>query len=62
MSQHHQTLHKPLQRTISKQINYNMGQGTGQAAMNYPQLVFEPNKFFALGSPIGKFNIGSISD
>ena len=56
MAQHRQPLHKPLQRTTSKQINYTMSQaGTGQAAMVYPQLVFEPSKFFALGSPIGMF-------
>lgn len=47
---------KPLKRTQSKQIDYNVGiSGTGQPLMNYPQLTFEPKNFFALGSPIGMF-------
>lgn len=29
--------------------------GTGQLSINYPQLVFSPMSFFALGSPIGMF-------
>lgn len=54
--QHRQPLHKPLQRTTSKQINYTVGiAGTGQPFINYPQLIFEPKKFFALGSPVGMF-------
>lgn len=49
-------LHKPLERTQSKQIDYRVGlSGTGQPLMNYPQLTFEPKNFFALGSPIGMF-------
>lgn len=49
-------LHKPLERTQSKQISYHVGMsGTGQPWMNYPQLTFEPKNFFALGSPIGMF-------
>ncbi|KAG4074829.1 hypothetical protein HA402_014383 [Bradysia odoriphaga] len=48
--------HKPLSRTKSKKINYTIGPaGTGQPFINYPQLVFHPKKFFALGSPIGMF-------
>lgn len=48
--------HKPLSRTKSKRINYTIGPaGTGQPFINYPQLVFHPKKFFALGSPIGMF-------
>lgn len=51
-----QPLHKPVQRTQSKQIDYHVGlSGTGQPLMNYPQLTFEPKNFFALGSPIGMF-------
>lgn len=47
--------HKTLSRTISRKINYTMGPaGTGCPFINYPQLVFHPKKFFALGSPIGK--------
>lgn len=47
--------HKPLSRTRSRQIHYTIGPaGTGQPFINYPQLVFHPKKFFALGSPIGK--------
>ncbi len=48
--------HKPLSRTRSKKINYTIGPaGTGQPYINYPQLVFHPKKFFALGSPIGTY-------
>lgn len=37
-------------------ISYTMGPaGTGQPFISYPQLVFQPKKFFALGSPIGVF-------
>lgn len=51
-----QTLHKPLKRSESKQIDYRVGlSGTGQPLMKYPQLTFEPKNFFALGSPIGMF-------
>lgn len=51
-----QPLHKPLERSKSKQIDYRVGvSGTGQPFMNYPQLTFEPKNFFALGSPIGMF-------
>lgn len=50
------TLHRPLQRAQSKQIDYRVGlSGTGQPFMKYPQLTFEPKNFFALGSPIGMF-------
>lgn len=46
--------HKPLTRTTSKTINYTIGRaGTGQPYIRYPQLVFRPKKFFAMGSPIG---------
>lgn len=39
----------------SKSISYTMGPaGTGQPFINYGQLIFQPKKFFALGSPIGK--------
>lgn len=51
-----QPLHKPLERSQSKQIDYRVGiSGTGQPFMTYPQLTFEPRNFFALGSPIGMF-------
>lgn len=51
-------LHKPLSRTRSRKIHYTIGPaGTGQPFINYPQLVFHPKKFFALGSPIGKHMI-----
>lgn len=47
--------HKPLTRTKSKKINYTVGRaGTGQPYIRYPQLIFKPKKFFAMGSPIGK--------
>lgn len=47
--------HQPLKRMCSQQINYNVGKaGTGQPFVTYPQLKFQPKKFFALGSPIGK--------
>ncbi|XP_037805801.1 uncharacterized protein LOC119599926 isoform X2 [Lucilia sericata] len=40
----------------NKQISYTMGPaGTGQPFINYGQLIFQPKKFFALGSPIGMF-------
>ncbi|TMW51213.1 hypothetical protein DOY81_003690 [Sarcophaga bullata] len=39
-----------------KQMSYTMGPaGTGQPFINYGQLIFQPKKFFALGSPIGMF-------
>lgn len=47
--------HPPLCRSRSKKINYTMGQaGTGQPFIRYPQLIFKPKNFFAMGSPIGK--------
>lgn len=47
---------RPLKRTCSQQINYTIGRaGTGAPFINYPQLIFSPKKFFALGSPIGMF-------
>lgn len=50
------TKKKPLTRTTSKKINYTIGPaGTGQPFIKYPQLVFHPKKFFALGSPIGNY-------
>lgn len=48
--------HRPLSRKCSQQINYEVGPaGTGQPYIAYPQLLFQPKKFFALGSPIGMF-------
>lgn len=48
------SVHQPMHRTTSKPIEYNIGlSGTGQPLMKYPQLIFEPLQFFALGSPIG---------
>ncbi|XP_053682318.1 uncharacterized protein LOC128732903 isoform X2 [Sabethes cyaneus] len=48
--------HRPLSRKCSQQINYEVGPaGTGQPYIAYPQLLFHPKKFFALGSPIGMF-------
>lgn len=48
--------HRPLSRKCSQQINYEVGPaGTGQPYIAYPQLLFNPKKFFALGSPIGMF-------
>lgn len=48
------SIHQPIHRTVSKPIDYNFGlSGTGQPLMKYPQLIFEPKHFFALGSPIG---------
>lgn len=38
--------------------SYTMGPaGTGQPFIHYTQLNFQPKKFFALGSPIGKSRI-----
>lgn len=38
-----------------KQMSYTMGPaGTGQPFIHYNQLIFQPKKFFALGSPIGE--------
>ncbi|XP_055371459.1 uncharacterized protein LOC129605616 [Condylostylus longicornis] len=40
----------------SQQVNYTFGSsGAGQPKIDYPQLLFGPKKFFALGSPIGLF-------
>ncbi|XP_058453076.1 uncharacterized protein LOC131431398 isoform X2 [Malaya genurostris] len=48
--------HRRLSRKCSQQINYEVGPaGTGQPYIAYPQLLFHPKKFFALGSPIGMF-------
>uniref|UniRef100_A0AAG5CY66 DDHD domain-containing protein n=1 Tax=Anopheles atroparvus TaxID=41427 RepID=A0AAG5CY66_ANOAO len=48
--------HRPLVRKCSQQIHYEVGPaGTGQPYITYPQLLFEPKMFFALGSPIGMF-------
>ena len=45
-----------LKRRLSKKVSYVMGAaGTGQPFINYPQLSFNPQAFFALGSPIGMF-------
>lgn len=33
----------------------NIIQGTGQLTVNYPQLEFAPDCFFAMGSPIAMF-------
>lgn len=46
--------HQAVHRTHSKPIDYHFGlSGTGAPLMRYPQLIFEPKHFFALGSPIG---------
>ncbi|XP_037936415.1 mucin-4-like [Teleopsis dalmanni] len=46
----------PQKEISAKQISYTMGPaGTGQPYINYAQLIFQPKKFFALGSPIGMF-------
>lgn len=43
-------------KCCQQQINYEVGPaGTGQPYIAYPQLMFNPKKFFALGSPIGMF-------
>ncbi|XP_029720369.2 mucin-5AC isoform X2 [Aedes albopictus] len=48
---------RPLaHKCCQQQINYEVGPaGTGQPYIAYPQLLFNPKKFFALGSPIGMF-------
>ncbi|XP_042565397.1 phospholipase DDHD2 [Clupea harengus] len=46
----------PEGTTSSSTISYHCsGVGTGQVSVNYPQLAFSPQAFFALGSPIGMF-------
>ncbi|GJQ67816.1 hypothetical protein Trydic_g21102 [Trypoxylus dichotomus] len=46
----------PMSRRMSRRISYMVGsRGTGQAQIHYPILNFQPNIFFALGSPIGMF-------
>uniref|UniRef100_A0A182QDM0 DDHD domain-containing protein n=1 Tax=Anopheles farauti TaxID=69004 RepID=A0A182QDM0_9DIPT len=57
LTPHHAVVkHRPLVRKCSQQINYEVGPaGTGQPYITYPQLVFQPKMFFALGSPIGMF-------
>uniref|UniRef100_A0A182NA74 DDHD domain-containing protein n=1 Tax=Anopheles dirus TaxID=7168 RepID=A0A182NA74_9DIPT len=57
LTPHHAIVkHRPLVRKCSQQINYEVGPaGTGQPYITYPQLVFQPKMFFALGSPIGMF-------
>lgn len=45
------------QQLEAKSISYTMGPaGTGQPFINYGQLIFQPKKFFALGSPIGRWD------
>ncbi|XP_049282213.1 mucin-2 isoform X1 [Anopheles funestus] len=57
LASHHAVVkHRPLVRKCSQQINYEVGPaGTGQPYIAYPQLMFQPKMFFALGSPIGMF-------
>ncbi|XP_053671738.1 uncharacterized protein LOC128721953 [Anopheles nili] len=57
LTSHHAIVnHRPLVRKCSQQINYEVGPaGTGQPYITYPQLMFQPKMFFALGSPIGMF-------
>uniref|UniRef100_A0A182MN15 DDHD domain-containing protein n=1 Tax=Anopheles culicifacies TaxID=139723 RepID=A0A182MN15_9DIPT len=57
LTPHHSVVkHRPLVRKCSQQINYEVGPaGTGQPYITYPQLMFQPKMFFALGSPIGMF-------
>lgn len=41
---------------LSRRMSYlTIGPGTGQPYTIYPQLLFQPRAFFALGSPIGMF-------
>ncbi|XP_014272085.1 mucin-3A isoform X2 [Halyomorpha halys] len=41
---------------LSRRMSYlTIGPGTGQPYTIYPQLLFQPKAFFALGSPIGMF-------
>lgn len=53
------TIKAPAKRRLSRRISYVMGHlgGTGQPFVTYPQLTFQPTAFFALGSPIGQFEI-----
>ncbi|CAL8347893.1 unnamed protein product [Lota lota] len=43
-------------RSITSAVDYEyFNVGIGQVSINYPQLVFRPQSFFAFGSPIGMF-------
>ncbi|XP_018313579.1 phospholipase DDHD2 isoform X4 [Mycetomoellerius zeteki] len=45
-----------IKRRLSRKVSYVMGAaGTGQPYIHYPQLIYRPRAFFALGSPIGMF-------
>ncbi|KAL3863613.1 hypothetical protein ACJMK2_005363 [Sinanodonta woodiana] len=46
----------PVQKSSSITVDYVQGlAGTGQPYVKYPQLLFKPMCFFALGSPVGVF-------
>lgn len=54
-------LHQAKAR-LSRRMSYlTIGPGTGQPYTNYPQLIFQPKSFFALGSPIGRFCFINVS-
>lgn len=47
---------QPLLNSSVSTVDYEyFDVGIGQVSINYPQLLFEPDTFFAFGSPIGMF-------
>ncbi|MGH0153586.1 UNVERIFIED_CONTAM: hypothetical protein FKN15_044809 [Acipenser sinensis] len=47
---------RPLSSSSISPVDYEyFDVGIGQVSINYPQLAFEPETFFAFGSPIGMF-------
>ncbi|GAB1610603.1 phospholipase DDHD2-like isoform X4 [Argonauta hians] len=51
-----EALKPPVDASNSVSVDYLLGvAGTGQPYVEYPQLLFHPASFFAMGSPIGVF-------
>lgn len=53
---------KTKKARLSRGVSYvTIGRaGTGQPYIAYPQLMFSPTSFFALGSPIGRYKVNSL--
>ena len=47
--------------SMTSSVNFEIGvAGTGQPSIKYPQLTFNPDAFFLLGSPVCKESFKSI--
>uniref|UniRef100_H2YTI5 DDHD domain-containing protein n=1 Tax=Ciona savignyi TaxID=51511 RepID=H2YTI5_CIOSA len=54
-SEHSETLNPPMDTPQQLSSSNSFDTGTGQPAVRYPQLDFQPHALFAMGSPIGMF-------